>query len=985
MTRILEVYPNRSPISIIVVATALTLLFTGTLIAQTTTGTASGVITDEGGGVLPGVTVEIKGPVMQGVRTVVTDEAGHYRFVNLPPGAGYEISANLPGFQPTTKSGVRIVLNQEATNNFSLQAALTEAIIVTADAPLVDVTNTQTGLNITTEQFESLPTTRDFQKLTEMAPGVAMEMGDSRDNLTNSPNVGASSAPENNYIIDGLSTTDPRFGTSGTNLTMNFVQEVQVMTGGYDAEFGRSTGGVFNVITKSGGNSFSGDVFGYYSSADWSPERARRANKQITTLSAGSDETDFGLAIGGPIIQDRLWFFGAYNPAETETFVGGAFEEGGGFTSGEGKSRTADTDNYAGKLTFTATPNHSFVLSTFGDPTKNDGWGAGGPITSVFDEPGVAIRASDGGSDNLTLRYSGIATPNFLVEASAGAYKQDRTLAPATDIGRSVPRQIDETLGGVNHGGFQRFQTDEATRDSYILKFSNYLSTHELRYGIDFESNEYIADLQETWYRYFGPTYGADVGCQLEICDYIQERAYFVQGEGKTDGTAFFIQDHWKVLPNVQLNIGLRYEEQKISSARGVALASNEDEVHAPITQGSYTFDDNWAPRIGIVWDPMNNGRSKVYAYGGRFYEAMPLDINIRAVNGEDYIISRWMHPTEAYNSDTWYNPSGSPVNSDWLLVGRSNLQGATLTPIDSNLKMQYKDQYILGGEYQFSSAWSAGLRWTHDELGRVIEDFGTFGNPDDPLELTGYVIGNPGEGFFGAPYDAPNREYDAIELTLTRAFVDNWQLVASYVYSQAEGNYEGLYMSGYEQLDPNITALYDIPSFLNNAQGTLRADRPYLFKVYGSYAFPFGLTVSEGFQYSAGLPISAQGPEIYNGYGDGTIFLTPRGSEGRTDDFWNLDLHADYVLPFLQQHGSISIIVDVFNVFDNDEALEVDQDYVYEGMDPDVFSQWTDPSNLDEFGNPKYNASLPHSEYYGTPILFQAPRRVQIGVKYSF
>jgi len=538
----------------------------------------------------------------------------------------------------------------------------------------------------------------------------------------------------------------------------------------------------------------------------------------------------------------------------------------------------------------------------------------------------------------------------------------------------------------VQHGGFQRFQSDEATRDSFILKGSNYLSTHEFRYGIDFETNKYNADLHETWYRYFGPTYGADNGCQLDgLCDYIQERDYTVAGAGKTEGNAYFIQDHWKVLPNVQLNIGLRYETQKISSARGVATASNEDEVNDPVVHPSYTFDNNWAPRIGIVWDPMNNGRSKIYAYGGRFYEAMPLDINIRALNGEDYIISRWSHPTQSFNSDNWYNPNGSPLNEEWNLVGRSNLTAATLTAIDANLKMQYKDQYIFGGEYQFASAWSAGVRYTHDELGRVIEDFGTFTNPDDPLELTGYVIGNPGEGFFGAPYDAPNRTYDALELTLTRAFVDNWQLVASYVYAKAEGNYEGLYMSGYEQLDPNITALYDIPSFLSNADGKLRADRPYLFKVYSSYLFPFGLTISEGFQYSAGAPISAQGPEIYNGYGDGTIFLKPRGSEGRTDDYWNLDLHADYVLPFMQKYGNLSLIVDVFNVFDNDEALEVDQDYIYEGMDPDVFAQWTDPANLDAFGNPKYDASLAHSEYYKTPILYQAPRRIQIGVKYSF
>lgn len=143
------------------------------------------------------------------------------------------------------------------------------------------------------------------------------------------------------------------------------------------------------------------------------------------------------------------------------------------------------------------------------------------------------------------------------------------------------------------------------------------------------------------------------------------------------------------------------------------------------------------------------------------------------------------------------------------------------------------------------------------------------FGDPSDPLLLTAYIIGNPGEGTFGAPFDKPKRKYQAVELTLQRARTGNWQLYSSFVYAQAKGNYEGLYLSGYEQLDPNITSFYDIPSMPNNANGKMHADKPYQLKVHGSYTFPFGLTVSEGFQFSAGIPIDMKGPEIYNGYSD--------------------------------------------------------------------------------------------------------------------
>jgi hypothetical protein len=270
-------------------------------------------------------------------------------------------------------------------------------------------------------------------------------------------------------------------------------------------------------------------------------------------------------------------------------------------------------------------------------------------------------------------------------------------------------------------------------------------------------------------------------------------------------------------------------------------------------------------------------------------------------------------------------------------------------------------------------------------ELRRIIEDIGTFTDPSDPLALTGYVIGNPGEGFFGGPFDKPTRSYRAVELTLQKALSNRWHLNSSLVFAKAKGNHEGLYMSGYDQLDPNITALYDIPSFLPNSDGKLRADKPYQFKLYSAYTFDWGLTLSEGFLASAGVPISVQGPEVVNGYGDGTIFLQPRGEGGRTPAFSNFDFHADYRFPIFGQRDarSLSVVLDVFNLFNQHQTLETDQDYIYEGMTN--FGAWEVASNLDAFGNPKFNPNLPRSSFFNTPILFQAPRSVQVGVKFTF
>jgi outer membrane receptor protein involved in Fe transport len=965
----------------IVFAVAVLWSLGSSLTQAQTTGSTSGTVTDETGAFLPGVAVELSGPALQGVRRVTTDAQGRFRFVNVPAGGNYSVGASLPGFQPTTKEGLHFYLGQDGTVNLRVKAAISEALTVVGEAPLVDVTKTTTGVNITASQFESLPTARSFQQLTTLAPGVTMEMGDHDDQFANSPSVGSSSAPENNYVIDGLSATDPRYGTSGTNLTMNFVQEVQVMTGGYGAEYGRSTGGVFNVVTKSGGNRFDGDVFAYYRNRGWSPDNVvRRANKQTTTLFNGDTNADFGGSLGGPIVKDKLWFFAAVDPTRRTTYIGGVVDSEGVAAPSTGQKFDADSNIYATKLTWALAPNHSLVATGFGDPTTQDGW-----LGAANSDPGPALQTARKGSHNLGLRYSGILSPRFLIEASLGRHQQRKELLPASDTGRTVPRQIDETLGEFEHGGFQLVQKDSSTRDAFALKLTNYLGNHELRYGADVEVNRYDANFHELWYLYFGVS-------DARGGTYIQPRDYSVQGKGTTTNSAFFAQDQWKITSNLTLNLGLRYEEQRLGSARDVAVGESYAEaeacngdVTACRTVPNLKLKGNWAPRIGLVWDPARNGRSKVYGFYGKFYEAMPLDLNVRAINGETYDIKQMVNPNPSIDSRNWFNPSGSPlaINGTWEEF--SHLSLTALTPLDESLKAQYQNEFIVGGEYQFTPVWSASVRLVDRELKRVVEDFGIFTDPSDPLALTGYVIGNPGEGNFGAPFPKPERYYRAVELTLQRAQSNHWQLFSSFVYAKAKGNYEGLYLSGYDQLDPNLTAAYDIPSFLNNGLGPLRSDKPFQFKVHSAYSFPFGLTISEGFFLSAGIPISAQGPEIVNGYGDGTIWLKTRGTEGRTPTYWSLDLHADYRLPVFKKGSrkGLSVIVDAFNVLNRHQVLEVDQDYIFEGMAG--IDAWEDPANLDTFGNPKFNASLPASPYYKTPTLYQSPRSVQLGVKLTF
>src|SRR5688500_10719799 len=203
-----------------VAVAALTLAVSGLAHAQgNTTGSLTGTLTDASGGVLPGATVTLSGPNIQGTRTDTTDAQGTYNFRNLPPGRGYRIAGALSGFREAVQDNIQVLLGQEGSVNLTLSpAGVTEQVEVTAATPLVDVSSTSGGVNITSSLFETLPSARGFQQLTAMAPGVSLDMGDHDRRFSDSPTVGGSSAPENNYIIDGLSVTDPRYGTSGANL-----------------------------------------------------------------------------------------------------------------------------------------------------------------------------------------------------------------------------------------------------------------------------------------------------------------------------------------------------------------------------------------------------------------------------------------------------------------------------------------------------------------------------------------------------------------------------------------------------------------------------------------------------------------------------------------------------------------------------------------------------------------------------------------------
>src|ERR1051326_5141087 len=401
-------------------------LFAVSVSAQTlTTGALEGTVTDANGAAVPGVTIVA---TRQGgsPRTATSNNEGRYTFPQLEPGK-YKVTVEATKGFGKFEDSIDVSLGK--TSDFTVQlspAGASATVNVTAAAgAALDTTANTTGTNVSTEQFSNFPTQRTVQSLYTIAPtatrsGLRDSSGRERD-----PSVAGSSGPENNYILDGVSVTDPAFGGSGANLPFEFVQEVQVQTGAYGADLGHTTGGIFNVITKSGTNNIRGDAFVYFTPSSFVRSVKSSAIPFTGSAPNGFSEVDAGFDIGGPIIKDKLTFFGAFNPQErknfflTQTFLNPV-------------ENKVTTPFYAGKITWDINQNHHFNFSTFGDFTKQEGFLFGN--TGFGADPNSFRGETQTGGHNYALRLNSTFSPTFIGEFSAGLHFQRANTLPDPSV-----------------------------------------------------------------------------------------------------------------------------------------------------------------------------------------------------------------------------------------------------------------------------------------------------------------------------------------------------------------------------------------------------------------------------------------------------------------------------------------------------------------------------------------------------------------------
>ena len=1090
--------------------------------SSATVGSLRGVIRDKSTGEPAlGATVVATSPALVGEQVVLTEADGTYFISSLPPGL-YTLTIYYEN-KTFSRGNVLIQLGKEAVVNVTVDPKAGapvgsgggEVITITGTAPIIDQGSTKTGVTITDDYTRNIPTGRTFGGVLESSAGSQVDLyGVSLSGATSAENV---------YVVEGINTTDTGFGGLSTNLPNEFISETEIITGGYNAEFGRATGGIINVVTKTGSNEFKGSVFGYYTPgalvADAEP--ILREGSSIDTESNLDYRWDVGAEVGGPIIKDKLWFHVGFNPSQskstTSRFVTSLVDrnndgipdenETTGFTERERVSQhdiptTLTTYFFTAKINGAINQNNQFQLSAFGNPRSGDA------VYAVVRNPETSVIDYEDGAYDIAGKWtSKFNEGKTQVDAVVGYHNQVQNENPQNDI-QNLPfvqynysRSLYDFAAlempfanGVDGRTFEQCN-DGAPNDPYpmitncpVLRYSSQglgfieqrtntrtaavvsltqrvklAGYHTFKAGIDVDFATYDSHREYTggtfWRRFADTATGAPGRWQTtrrhmrivrtlgpnETPDDVMledgqvfcanDRAICEVALGGIDANtnntsyAAYIQDTWQIRPNLTLNAGLRWENQIGYVAE--ALQGKISPEGETIPDTAYELKNMFAPRVGVIFDPTQEGKSKIFAHWGRFYENVPMDINVRAFGGEilNFEVYNFNRRTEASgqydpNCDVDFDPAmpsrdlGAIINQCSDVFPQALVGGGT-EYVSPGLQGQFTQEIVLGAEYEVVPDLTIGANYIHRTLPKVIEDVSTDGGNH-------YLITNPGDNFddearklqaeaerlmmSGDPqqmalgelyasraeqllyvknFDKPVRNYDALQLTARQRPTKKSLLQASYTYSQSKGNYPGLFSTETGQLDPNLTSLYDLPDLMANRYGPMGLDRPHNLKIDGFYLFDFKkagqLVTGVSFRALSGIAHNALAG--HPTYGSGESYLLPRGAIKRSPVTTQTDVHFSYGY-MLSKMTKLEGFVRVFNLFNEQEETDVDEIYTFDNAVPIVGGDVNDLRHVktqDPATGLETATTAEPNKNFGKLSSRQAPLSVQLGFRVTF
>lgn len=972
-----------------VMALALVLGTASGVVAQERFGSLTGTASDAQGGAMPGVAVTITNQVTAETKTYVTDTDGRYLAPDLNPGR-YTVTFEISGFNKIERKDILVILGRQFTLDAQLQVgAVTEVVSVTAETtPLVDNRSTLITHNVTEEEFDRLPKTRSFQSIAFTAPSV------NQGEVEGGMQVNGASGAENAFTVDGIVTNSLINGQSRQNTVFEYLSEVQVKTSGISAEFGGALGGVVSAVTKSGGNAFRGEGHYYYEGNALYAAPVKRLflepqNERTADFVQDKEQTrrqqEFGGSVGGPIIRDRLFFYGSYSPRNE--FSNNDYN----FTDGPGAvERNTWRQQAFGKLTLN-TKKMNLNWSTLWTPTTQTG------ILSAYDgvlpnqinrtraslDPNKA-RGFEANQVNTSLLADITLDDSSFVSLKGGLFHDRYTDTGIPDttpwtygsstatLNSILPANLQGPSGFANTPRAQITGFDTTKRWSFNADYNRVFNAggfHTLKAGYMFQHvvndiNSYYPGgyVNIFWDRSF--TFGGQTG--RGTYGYYEVNDRRISNKAGADINALYIQDQWTVGSKLTLNLGIRTEDEKIPTFRP---DYQETAFH-------FSFADKLAPRLGAAYDVHGDGRFKVFGSWGLYYDWTKYELPRGSFGAETWCI--YYRGLDSLNINS-FNLSNMPGRDLWFSNPggcRDRRVPSFGDSIDPNIKPMKQSSVSGGMEYQIGRSSVVTARYVHNDLLETIEDIGYLNAEGDE----GYIIGNPGRGVtaiqypysatpLGQPTPRPKRQYDALELGYNRRFSGNWFFSANYTLSRLYGNYAGLassdeittpttggsssvaQQSGGSIARPggNVNRAWDADELLWDSRGNLdvrgrlATDRPHVVKLYGSYDFPFGTQIGAFFYGGSGTPLSTYVTTTHSI----DMFVYGRGDMGRTPVLTRTDLLLSHEVRMLGTKRA-RFELNVQNIFNQKTTRHIFNFLNKGGIIPDRSSSYIDTSDVD-------------------------------------
>jgi hypothetical protein len=858
--------------------TGLMIGLTGPAFAQET-GSISGVVRAEDGSAMPGVTVRASGPLLPAGRSEVTNADGVFDFQRLPPGT-YEVVAELTGLGTVKREAV-VAVARDTQLDLVLSASMAEEITVAAVVPVIDLKSAEVQVNYTQETIEDLPIVRSYKGLFQLAPNVS-------ENNRLAPNAGGSRL-DNTFLLDGVNITNPHYGDLLPDVSEIDIDEVSIKRGGITAEFGRTGGMVVNAVTKSGTNEFHGEGRMEFQPESWVSDA--KGPVRSTQVREGP-----ALALGGPVLRDRFWFYGSASYPTLDT-------TNRRNNTGEIPDRERETDEYFLKLTANPSPSHylSAALRSREQTITNAGLEIG---SGAFTRPSAA---SDDSTDHLigTANWTWNLSSDSFLEAKYNHDKEENTTDPLTALGyrpafdplhpermgsfSTTPdfvvgdaTGIGQTVGGASLAiNNQDFKRDEM-RLTYQLFRSLFGTTHDIRAGGSYEeSSERLERRANGWGNVtWNPT------TRLFTGSYTSEQPPHT-GRGEAYGV--FLQDQFTIGERATITAGVLVNKD-VYYGEGLGSTPGSKTKKKILT---FDWDQQIQPRLGVTFVPNRDLGDKVFAYLGRYY------------NTENKSLVRAASPTRIFTTRATFDATGRLLTE----VPAANTQSKTVAP---GIDPQYTDEYLIGYSRPLAPSWALEIVGQYREVGDIMEDISADGLGGGPFRV---------DQLPGA-----YREYTAATLQLVRIPRNDrlyrLNLNASYTWSRLEGNWDIDYA---ESLFYNSSFLQDGPGVLitDNRDGLLRGDRTHVAKILATVRPWDPVRLGTYVRYQSGgawearvLPSPAVSSSSYVAYAE-------RAGSRRMEDWVNVDLLGSYEFRF----GRVGLELEgrVVNVFDEQVELAVD------------------------------------------------------------